>query len=82
MDNITHKEIYERLVQVEANLAKVETKVDGVDAKTAEVVKAFDAAKGAFLVLEFIGKIAKPILWFAGVTSAISFLISEYWKRW
>lgn len=74
MDSITHKEIYDRLVQVEA-------KVDSLDTKTEEVVKAFSAAKGAFLVLEFIGKIAKPILWLVGVTSAISILASEYWKR-
>ena len=74
MDNITHKEIYDRLVQVEA-------KVDSLDTKTEEVVKAFGAAKGAFLVLEFIGKIAKPIIWVVGVSSAISVLVSEYWKR-
>lgn len=74
MDSITHKEIYDRLVQVEA-------KVDSLDTKTEEVVKAFGAAKGAFLVLEFIGKIAKPIIWVIGISSAISVLVSEYWKR-
>lgn len=70
MDDVTHKQIYERLIAVE-------TKVDHLDAKTTEVVTAFNAAKGAFLVLEWIGKIAKPILWMIGV-SAI--LVTAYEK--
>jgi len=74
METITHKEIYDRLVQVEQ-------KVDNLDSKTEEVVKAFGAAKGAFLVLEFIGKLAKPILWVIGVGSAVTVLWTEYWKR-
>ncbi len=74
MDTITHKEIYDRLVQVEQ-------KVDSLDSKTEEVVKAFGAAKGAFLVLEFIGKLAKPILWVIGVGSAVTVLWTEYWRR-
>jgi hypothetical protein len=74
METITHKEIYDRLVQVEQ-------KVDSLDSKTEEVVKAFGAAKGAFLVLEFIGKLAKPILWVIGVGSAVTVLWTEYWKR-
>jgi len=74
METITHKEIYDRLVQVEQ-------KVDNLDSKTEEVVKAFGAAKGAFLVLEFIGKLAKPILWVIGVGSAVTVLWTEYWRR-
>lgn len=74
MDNITHREIYDRLIQVES-------KVDSLDQKTGEVVKAFDAAKGAFLVLDFIGKLAKPILWIVGVGSAITVLWTEYWRK-
>jgi hypothetical protein len=74
MDNVTHKEIYDRLLQVEH-------KVDSLDSKTDEVVKAFGAAKGAFLVLEFIGKLAKPILWVVGVGSAITVLWTEYWRK-
>ena len=74
MEEVTHKEIYDRLVQVEQ-------KVDHLDEKTGQVVKAFDAAQGAFLVLDFIGKIAKPILWVIGVWGAISILWIEFWKR-
>jgi len=74
MQEITHKEIYDRLVQVEQ-------KVDHLDEKTGQVVKAFAAAQGAFLVLDFIGKLAKPILWIIAVGSAIAILWDEFWKR-
>ncbi len=74
MDSVTHKEIYDRLL-------RVEQKVDNLDVKTTEVVTAFDAAKGAFLVLEWIGKVAKPILWVVGVGSAITVIWTEYWRR-
>ena len=73
-EEITHKEIYERLVSVE-------DKVDRIDENTKEVTAAFTAAKGAFIVLELIGKIAKPILWIVGVCSTIALLWQEYWKK-
>ena len=73
MEEVTHKEIYDRLVAVES-------KVDRLNEETTEVVKAFSAAQGAFTVLEWIAKAAKPILWIAGVITAFSFLISEYRK--
>lgn len=74
MEEVTHKEIYDRLVQVEQ-------KVDDLDQKTGQVVKAFDAAQGAFVVLEFMGKLAKLLLWIIGVGSAIVVLWEEFWKR-
>jgi len=64
MDDVTHREIYDRLAIVEA-------KVDTLDNKTNEVVEAFNAAKGAFLVLEWIGKVAKPIIWVVGIGAVI-----------
>ena len=73
-EEITHKEIYDRLVSVE-------DKVDRIDENTKEVTAAFSAAKGAFIVLEVLGKIAKPILWITGVCSAIALLWNEFWKR-
>ena len=62
--DITHKEIYDRLVAVER-------KVDGIADSTKDVVKAFEAAQGAFTVLEWLAKAAKPILWLAGVVAAL-----------
>ena len=62
--DITHREIYDRLVAVE-------TKVDAIANNTDGVVKAFEAAQGAFTVLEWMAKAAKPLLWVAGFITAI-----------
>ena len=70
---VTHNEIYDRLIAVES-------KVDKLNSETEQVVKAFSAAQGAFTVLEWLAKAAKPLLWIAGVITAFSFLISEYRK--
>jgi len=52
---VTHEHIYERLLAVEA-------KVDNIEKNTQDVIKAFNAASGAFLVLEWIAKVVKPII--------------------
>ena len=54
-EEISHNQIYERLLAVEQ-------KVDSLDRNTQEVVKAFNAASGAFTVLEWIAKAVKPII--------------------
>ena len=54
-EEISHAQIYDRLCAVEA-------KVDQLDRNTQEVVKAFNAASGAFQVLEWIAKAVKPVL--------------------
>ena len=69
--DITHKEIYDRLVMVEA-------KVDQLDANTNDMVAAFTAAQGAFTVLEWIAKAAKPFLFIAAVVASISVFIQEF----
>ena len=63
MDEITHKQIYDRLVAVE-------TKVDEIDKNTKGLVDAFDALQGAFKVLGWIASAAKPILWIGGLIMA------------
>ena len=73
MEDVTHREIYERLVAVES-------KVDKLSEETELMVKAFSAAQGAFIVLEWIARAAKPLLWIAGVVTAFSFMITEYRK--
>jgi hypothetical protein len=54
-EEISHKEIYDRLVAVES-------KVDKVAQDTKDMVDAFFAAKGAFAVLEWIAKTVKLLL--------------------
>lgn len=62
--DITHREIYDRLVAVEM-------KVDAIADGTKDVVKAFEAAQGAFTVLEWLAKAAKPLLWLGGLVAAV-----------
>lgn len=70
-DDVTHKEIYVRLCEVEA-------KVDKLQSDTANVVQAFNAAQGAFIVLEWIAKAAKPILWIVGSIAAVATLWTQH----
>ena len=63
-EEVTHKEIYDRL-------CAVEVKVDKIHNDTDDMVKAFNAAQGAFTVLEWLAKAAKPLLWIGGIIVAI-----------
>lgn len=62
--DITHKEIYDRVV-------RLEEKVDRIDQNTDGMVSAFNAAQGAFTVLEWLAKVAKPLLIVGGFLAAI-----------
>lgn len=63
-EQVTHQQIYERLVAVE-------NKVDLVREETKGMVSAFNAASGAFIVLEWLAKVAKPLLLVGAACSAI-----------
>ena len=63
-EEVTHNQIYERLCAVEA-------KVDQLDKNTQTVVAAFNAAAGAFTVLEWLARAVKPILVIAAFCGAI-----------
>jgi hypothetical protein len=69
--DVSHREIYDRLIAVEQ-------KVDRIDRATADVVAAFGAAQGAFTVLEWLGKLAKPILWVGGVITAVGIIWQNF----
>lgn len=71
MEEVTHQQIYDRLIAVEA-------KVDSLDSSTKGMVAAFNAAAGAFTVLEFLGKLAKPILWIIATSGAVAVI----WQNW
>ena len=73
MEEISHKDICERL-------ADLESKVDSINHKTEGIVAAFEAARGAFIVLEWIGKTAKPVIWIIAVGAAIT-AIYEKWIK-
>jgi len=63
-NEVSHSQIYERLLAVEV-------KVDKLDKSTEEVVKAFNAAQGAFIVLEWIARAVKPIIIVGALFGAI-----------
>ena len=70
-DQVTHKQIYERLLAVEA-------KVDDIDKNTKGLVEAIKALDGAFKVLGWIASAAKPILWVGGLVMAAGAI----WQTW
>ena len=69
-EEISHAQIYDRLCAVEA-------KVDQLDKNTQEVVKAFNAASGAFQVLEWIAKAVKPLIIIGAFFGAIYLAIDN-----
>lgn len=68
---VTHEQIYERLIAVEA-------KVDSIDKNTSGLVEALKALDGAFKVLGWIASAAKPILWVGGLIMAAGAI----WQTW
>jgi len=74
MADISHEQIYERLV-------KVEEKVDRIDNNTKGLVEAVNAAQGAIKVLGWIASIAKPILWVGGLIMAAGAVWQTFIKK-
>ena len=71
MNEISHEQIYDRLVVVEA-------KVDEIDKNTKDLVGAIQAAQGAVKVLNWIASIAQPVLWIGGLIVAAGAI----WQTW
>jgi hypothetical protein len=69
-EEVSHNQIYERLLAVES-------KVDKLDQSTNEVVKAFNAAQGAFIVLEWLARAVKPIIIVGAFFGAIWLVIEN-----
>jgi len=75
MDEVSHKQIYDRLVAVE-------TKVDKIDTQTAEVVEAFQNAKGAFIALNWLARFSSKILKIVAFCAALGVASTIVWERW
>ena len=71
MSEVSHEQIYERLLAVEA-------KVDSIDKNTKGLVEAINAANGAVKVLNWIASIAQPVLWIGGLVIAAG----AVWQTW
>ena len=70
----SHSAILERL-------AAVEKKVDEVYAETRTMVDAFKAVDGAFAVLGWIAKAAKPLIWIGGLITVVGLMYSDLKQR-
>jgi hypothetical protein len=71
MSDVSHEQIYNRLLAVEA-------KVDEIDKNTKGLVEAIKAANGAVKVLNWIASIAQPVLWVGGLIVAAGAI----WQTW
>ena len=70
-DQVTHSQIYSRLLAVEE-------KVDSIDKNTKGLVEAIHALDGAFKVLGWVASAAKPLLWIGGLIMAAG----AAWQTW
>jgi hypothetical protein len=70
-DQVTHSQIYARLLEVEA-------KVDSIDKNTKGLVEAIHALDGAFKVLGWVASAAKPLLLIGGLVMAAG----AVWQTW
>jgi hypothetical protein len=70
-NEVTHEQIYERLIAVE-------TKVDSIEKNTSGLVEAIDAMQGAVKVLGWVASAAKPILW----VGALIMAAGAVWQTW
>jgi hypothetical protein len=75
MEEVSHKDIYDRLVAVES-------KVDKIDNQTAEVISAFQSAKGAFIALDWLSRFAGRILKIGAFITAFGVATTVIWERW
>ena len=75
MDEVSHKQIYDRLVAVES-------KVDKIDQQTAEVVSAFQNAKGAVIALDWLARFSGKILKVVAFFAAFGVATTVIWERW
>lgn len=64
MSEVSHAQIYERLIAVE-------NKVDSIDKNTKGLVEAINAAQGAVKVLNWVASLAKPLMYLGLAITAI-----------
>lgn len=63
MKDISHVEIYERLIIVEQEVIHIRQEMK-------DVIEAFHAAQGAFVTLEWLAKVVKPIIYLGTLFTA------------
>jgi hypothetical protein len=73
-EDITHKEIYDRLCLVEG-------KIDNIDSSTKDIIAAFNNAQGAFKVLEWIAKVLATLAAIAAAVGVFAGAINILGKK-
>lgn len=74
--------LVERVAALEKTSEQNKAGIEHIMQNTDEMVRAFKAARGAFDVLQTIGRIAKPILWVMALVGAIGAAIKfGEWPR-
>lgn len=69
-ENITHVDILLRQIETEKALQELSKEVAELKENTKSMVAAFNAASGAFVALEWLAKVAKPIIYLVGIIGA------------
>ena len=80
-DEVSHREILDRLVVVESEVKQASRKIDNLKEDTSEVITAFQSAKGAFTVLNWIAGAVKPILWIVGAGAVVVVAVKEFFNK-
>lgn len=65
MKEISHVEIYERLIIVEQEVLHIRQEM-------ADVIAAFHAAQGAFTALEWLARVVKPLIYLGSIFAAVA----------
>lgn len=74
--------LVERVAALERTSEDNQRGIEHIRKNTDEMVRAFKAARGAFDVLQFIGRMAKPVLWIMALCGAlIAFVKFGEWPR-
>lgn len=64
-------ELRDRVGNLERGLAENTEATKRIESNTSELIDAFESLKSAFKVLNWIGKIAKPVGYMAGAVAAV-----------
>ena len=80
-DEVSHKQIMERLESVESEVKQASRKIDRLKEDTSEVITAFQSAKGAFTVLNWVAGAVKPILWIVGAGAVVTVAVREFFNK-
>jgi hypothetical protein len=63
--------------QLVSDVSKLSAEILELKKDTSDIVEAFKAVQGGLKVFEYLGRIAKPVLFFVGVAAAVS----HFWDQ-